>query len=118
MSGYRSRRVTGGGDDDEKSKKNKPPKGEAFGLSHHLLKLLTWMVALRLREQVDQAHVYNMLYFVLKAYRQEGNRDVGPHYAQGLFNRLHKKSWWKSVGTLKDALLTPHKDVMESLRLL
>ena len=106
-----------GGDDDERSKKNKPPKGEAFGLSHHLLKLLTWMVALRLREQVDEAHVYNMLYFVLKAYRQEGNRDVGLHYAQGLFNRLHKKSWWTSVGTLKTALSEPSKEVLESFRL-
>ena len=47
--------------DDESSKKNKPPKGEAFGLSHHLLKLLTWMVTLRLREQVDESHVYNAL---------------------------------------------------------
>ena len=27
--------------DDENSKKTRPPKGEAFGLSHHLLKLLT-----------------------------------------------------------------------------
>ena len=51
--------------DDESSKKNRLPKGEAFGLSHHLLKLLTWMVALHLREQVDESHVYNMLYLVL-----------------------------------------------------
>ena len=31
-----------GDEGDEASKKGKPPKGEAFGLSHHLLKLLTW----------------------------------------------------------------------------
>ena len=35
-----------GGDDDERSKKNKPPKGEAFGLSNNLLELLTFMIAL------------------------------------------------------------------------
>ena len=95
----------------------KPPKGEAWGLSHHLLKLLVFMIGLRLREQVDESHVYNMLYFVLKHYRSEGNKDVGMHYAQALFNRLHKKSWWKSQGTLKTHLESVNKDVLESLRL-
>ena len=79
---------TGGGDAEESPQtKSKPPKGEAWGLSHHLLKLLVFMVALRLREQVDAAHVYNMLYFVPKHYRSEGNKEVGMHYAQYLFNR-------------------------------
>ena len=106
-----------GGDSEESAQtKSKPPKGEAWGLSHHLLKLLVFMVALRLRDQVDEAHVYNMLYFVLKHYRSEGNKEVGMHYAQSLFNRLHKKSWWKSQGTLKEALQTVNKDVLESLR--
>ena len=107
-----------GGDSEESAQnKSKPPKGEAWGLSHHLLKLLVFMVALRLRDQVDEAHVYNMLYFVLKHYRSEGNKEVGMHYAQSLFNRLHKKSWWKSQGTLKEALQNVNKDVLESLRL-
>ena len=109
---------TGGGDAEELPQtKSKPPRGEAWGLSHHLLELLVWMVALRLREQVDEAHVYNMLYFVLKHYRSEGNKEVGMHYAQYLFNRLHRKSWWKSQGTLKEASLNVNKDVLESLRL-
>ena len=109
---------TGGGDAEELPQtKSKPPRGEAWGLSHHLLKLLVWMVALRLREQVDEAHVYNMLYFVLKHYRSEGNKEVGMHYAQSLFNRLHKKSWWTSQGTLQEALQTVNKDVLECLRL-
>ena len=38
------------------------------------------------------------------------------HYVQSLLNRLHKKSWWKSQGSLKDALKEPNKEVLESLR--
>ena len=39
-----------GDDEEDPVKKVKPPKGEAFGLSHHLLKLLTFFIGLRLRE--------------------------------------------------------------------
>jgi len=106
-----------GGDTEESPQLRKPAKGEAWGLSHHLLKLLVFMVALRLRGKVDEAHVLNMLYFVLKHYRSEINKEVGMHYAQELFNRLHKKSWWSSKGTLKEALLEPNKEVVESLRM-
>ena len=38
------------------------------------------------------------------------------HYAQSLLNRLHKKSWWKNQGSLKDALLEPNEEVLKSLR--
>ena len=96
--------------------KVKPAKGEAWGLSHHLLKLLQFMIALRLRKKCREVHVYNLLYLVLKYYRSEGKRVVGMHYAQQLFDTLHKKSWWTSVGTLENALKVPHKDVLESLR--
>ena len=106
----------GDGDDGPTNGKPKPPKGEAFGVVHHLLKLLTFMIALRLRGQIDECHVYNMLYFVMKSYRNEGNKEVGMHYAQSLLDRLHKKSWWKSQGSLKDALKEPNKEVLESLR--
>ncbi len=61
--------------------------------------------------------MYNLLYFVMKHYRSEGNKEVGMHYAQALFNRLHKKSWWKSQGTLKTHLESVNKEVLESLRL-
>ena len=74
------------------------------------------MIALRLRQQVGEVHVYNLLYFGLKSYRNEGNKEVGMHYAQSLFNRLHKKSWWKSVGTLKEALKQPNEEVLKRLR--
>ena len=57
-----------------------------------------------------------MLYFVMKTYRNEGNKEVGMHYAQSLLNRLHKKSWWKSQGSLKDALKEPNEEVLKSLR--
>lgn len=107
----------GGDGDDPPVTKSKPAKGEAFGLSHHLLKLLTWMIGLRLRGQVEESHVCNMLYSVLKAYRSEGNKEVGMHYAQKFLDRLHKKSWWKSVGSLKDALAEPNEKVLESLRI-
>ena len=53
----------------------------------------------------------------MKSYRNEGNRDVGLHYAQCLFDRLHKKSWCKGAGTSKKALCEPSKEVLESLRL-
>ena len=52
----------GDGDDGPTNGKVKPPKGEAFGVVHHLLELLTFMIALRLRQQIDECHVYNMLY--------------------------------------------------------
>ena len=107
----------GGAQVDENPQVKKPPKGEAWGLSHHLLKLLVFMIGLRLREKVDESHVYNLLYFVLKHYRSEGNKEGGMHYAQALFNRLHKKSWWKTQGTLKTHLESVNKDVLESLRL-
>ena len=57
-----------------------------------------------------------MFYFVMKTYRNEGNKEVGMHYAQSLLNRLHKKSWWKSQGSLKDALKEPNEEVLKSLR--
>ena len=60
--------------------------------------------------------MYNLLYFVLEGYRNKGSKEVGMHYAQSLFNRLHKKFRWKSVGTLQEALKEPDEEVLKSLR--
>jgi hypothetical protein len=100
----------------EESTKRKPPKGEAWGLTHHLQKLLGFLISLRLKDKVDEVHVYNWLFFVLKLYRSEDSRDIGLHYSQALVDRLHKTSWWKSQGTLRDNLLKPNKEVVEELR--
>ena len=61
--------------------------------------------------------MYNALYFVPKQYRVEQNREIGMHYLQYLLDHLHKKSWWKSQGTLKSHLEAPNKEVLEKLRL-
>ena len=105
------------GTEEEQSAARKPQKGEAWGLSHHLLKVLVFLVAMRLRNQIDEVHLVNLLYFILKSYRIEQNKEIGMHYAQALFDALHKKSWWKSQGTLKSHLLEFDKPVLEKLRL-
>ena len=44
-------------------------------------------------EQVDEVHVCNAFYFLLKSYRAEQIREVGMHYVQELFDTLHKKNY-------------------------
>ena len=85
-------------------------------MGHHLLRVLTFSMALRVRKRLKEVHVYSLLFFIMKYYRQESNREVGMHYAQSLFDMLHKTGWWRDQGTLDKHLVEPNKEVLEKLR--
>ena len=105
-------------DDDEdasqkKSRANKPPKGEAWGLGHHVMKVLIFLVALRVRKVIEEVDMVNALFLVLKVYREEKNKDVGLHYLQSLLDWLHKTCIWSDKGSLPSHLKAVDKTVLE-----
>jgi hypothetical protein len=100
---------------DQASKARKPPKGEAWGLAHHLQKVLIFLVCLRMKKIIAEQDVFNALYIILKVYREERPNEVGLHYLQALLDYLHKTCLWTDKGTLPSFLVEPQKLVVDKL---
>ena len=106
--------------DDEKEEKkkckaNKPKKGEAWGLAHHLMKVLVFLVTLRLRDVIKEVDVLNCLFIICKMHREE-SRDIGLHYLQRLLDYLHQSQTYTDKGDLSKWLKEPQEVILKKLR--
>ena len=101
----------------KQSKARSPAKGEAWGLAHHLQKVLIFLVGLRLRKVIQGVDCFNILYVILKVYREESkDKDVGPHYFQELLDYLHKTCLCVDKGSLASKMDKVDKDVLDRLK--
>ena len=102
-------------DEKKRSKANKPKKGEAWGLAHHLMKVLIFLVTLRLRDVVKEVDVLNCLFIICKMHREE-SRDIGLHYLQRLLDYLHQSQTYTDKGGLSKWLKEPQEVILKKLR--
>jgi hypothetical protein len=102
-------------DEKNRSKANKPKKGDAWGLAHHLMKVLVFLATLRLRDVIKEVDVLNCMFIICKTHREE-SREIGLHYLQRLLDYLHQSQTYTDKGGLSKWLKEPQEVILKKLR--